>query len=156
MLAKRVIACLDVHHGRTVKGTRFVDLRDAGDPAELALKHAAGGADEIVLLDISATTEDRPTLLASVSRTARQLFIPFCVGGGIRSLNDAARVLESGADKISVNSAAVHRPELIAEVAGRFGSQAVVVAIDAMRSGERANVMTSGGKHWSASTTRWS
>lgn len=148
MLAKRVIACLDVHQSRTVKGTQFVDLRDAGDPAELALKHAAGGADEIVLLDISATVESRPTLLQAVSRTARQLFIPFCVGGGIRSLDEAARVLENGADKISINSAAVRRPELIAEIACRFGSQAVVVAIDAMRNGSgiETEVMVSGGK----------
>jgi len=148
VLAKRVIACLDVHQGRTVKGTQFVDLRDAGDPAELALKHAAGGADEIVLLDISATVESRPTLLQTVNRTAQQLFIPFCVGGGIRSLDDAARVLENGADKISINSAAVKTPALIEEIAGRFGSQAVVVAIDAMRNGSTAEVevMTSGGK----------
>ena len=146
MLAKRVIACLDVHQGRTVKGTQFVDLRDAGDPAELALQHAAGGADEIVLLDISATNESRPTLLDSVKRTARQLFIPFCVGGGIRSLDDAARVLESGADKISINSAAVQRPQLIAEIAGRFGSQAVVVAIDARRANGGFEVFIAGGR----------
>ena len=149
MLAKRVIACLDVHQGRTVKGTQFVDLRDAGDPAELALMHAAGGADEIVLLDISATIESRSTLLQTVSRTARQLFIPFCVGGGIRTLDDAARALENGADKVSINSAAVQRPELIAEIAGRFGSQAVVVAIDAMRNGNGVDVMVNGGKRQS-------
>jgi cyclase len=148
-LAKRVIACLDVHQGRTVKGTQFVDLRDAGDPAELALMHAAGGADEIVLLDISATIESRSTLLQTVSRTARQLFIPFCVGGGIRTLDDAARALENGADKVSINSAAVQRPELIAEIAGRFGSQAVVVAIDAMRNGNGVDVMVNGGKRQS-------
>jgi cyclase len=152
MLAKRIIACLDVHQGRTVKGTQFIDLRDAGDPAELAIKHAAGGADEIVLLDISATVESRPTLLQTVSRTAEQLFIPFCVGGGIRNLDDAARVLEHGADKVSINSSAVARPELITEIAARFGSQAVVVAIDARRSGKATNVVVNGGRKESGRT----
>jgi cyclase len=146
MLAKRIIACLDVHDGRTVKGTQFVELRDAGDPAELARKHAAGGADEIVLPDISATVESRSTLLKTVSRTAKELFIPFCVGGGIGNLDDAARVLEHGADKVSINSAAVERPQLISEIAARFGSQAVVVAIDAMRGTIDAKVMVNGGR----------
>ncbi len=132
-LARRVIACLDVHAGCTVKGVQFVNLREAGDPAELAWRHAASGADEIVLLDISATHEERSTLLTTVRRTAERLFVPFCVGGGIRTLDDAARVLECGADKVSLNSAAVQRPALITEIANRFGSQAVVLAIDAQR-----------------------
>lgn len=133
MLTKRIIACLDVKHGRVVKGVSFVNLRDAGDPAELARRHAESGADEIVLLDISATREGRSTLLDVVRRTARELFIPFTVGGGIRSLDEAAAVMEAGADKIAVNSAAVFQPELITKIAARFGSQAVVVAVDAKR-----------------------
>ncbi|PYX27011.1 MAG: imidazole glycerol phosphate synthase subunit HisF [Acidobacteria bacterium] len=134
MLTKRIIACLDVDGGRVVKGVQFTNLRDAGDPAELAKAHAASGADEIVLLDISATHERRTTLLDTVCRTARQLFIPFTVGGGIRTLEDAAAVFSAGADKVSINSAALADPELITHIAERFGSQAVVVAIDAKRS----------------------
>ena len=134
MLTKRIIACLDVNGGRVVKGIQFTDLRDAGDPAELARAHAASGADEIVLLDISATHEKRATLLDTVQRTARQLFIPFTVGGGIRTLEDAAAVFAAGADKISLNSAALADRSLIRRIAERFGSQAVVVAIDAKRS----------------------
>jgi cyclase len=130
-LAKRIIACLDVNAGRVVKGIQFEQLRDAGDPAELAGAHSAGGADEIVLLDITATAESRNTLLDTVRRTARQLFIPFTVGGGIRSLDDAGAVLDCGADKVAMNSAAVADPRLIMQVAERYGSQAVVVAIDA-------------------------
>jgi cyclase len=133
MLTKRIIACLDVTHGRVVKGVQFVDLIDAGDPAELAHRHAASGADEIVLLDITATNEARPILLDAVRRAARELFVPFAVGGGVRSLSDAATLFEAGADKITLNSAAVARPELITEIAERFGSQAVVLAIDARR-----------------------
>jgi imidazole glycerol-phosphate synthase subunit HisF len=133
MLTKRIIACLDVDGGRVVKGVRFENLRDAGDPAELARAHAASGADEIVLLDISASHERRATLLETVRRAAAQLFIPFTVGGGIRSLDDASAVFSAGADKISINSAALANPALIAEIAARFGSQAVVVAIDAKR-----------------------
>jgi cyclase len=133
MLTKRIIACLDVDGGRVVKGVQFADLRDAGDPAELAKAHSASGADEIVLLDISATHEKRATLLDTVRRTARELFIPFTVGGGIRTLEDAAAVFAAGADKISVNSAALADPTLIGRIAERFGSQAVVVAIDAKR-----------------------
>jgi cyclase len=132
-LSKRIIACLDVKDGRVVKGIQFQNLRDAGDPAELAHAHAQGGADEIVLLDITATAEGRPTLIETVRRTASQLFIPFTVGGGIRTLEDAARIFDAGADKISINSAAVANPSLIEEIASRFGSQAVVVAIDARR-----------------------
>lgn len=146
MLTKRIIACLDVNAGRVVKGVQFTDLRDAGDPAELAKAHAASGADEIVLLDISATHENRATLLDTVSRTARQLFIPFTVGGGIRTLDDAAAVFAAGADKISLNSAALADPSLITRIAERFGSQAVVVAIDAKRSGNLWGAFTHGGR----------
>src|SRR5579864_1944740 len=133
MLTKRIIACLDVDGGRVVKGVQFENLRDAGDPAELAKAHSASGADEIVLLDISAAHEGRPTLLDTVRRAAKQLFIPFTVGGGIRTLEDAAAVFSAGADKISVNSAALADSTLITRIAKRFGSQAVVVAIDAKR-----------------------
>jgi len=133
MLTKRIIACLDVNAGRVVKGVQFSDLRDAGDPAALALTHGRAGADEVVLLDISATYEQRSTLLDVVRRTARQLFIPFTVGGGIRSLHDAAAVFDAGADKVAVNSAALADPTLIGRIAHRYGSQAVIVAIDALR-----------------------
>jgi imidazole glycerol-phosphate synthase subunit HisF len=130
MLTKRIIACLDVTAGRVVKGVRFVDLLDAGDPAELAHRHAAAGADEIVLLDITATHEGRKTLVDTVARTAREIFVPFTVGGGVRTAEDAAALFDAGADKISVNSAAVADPSLIGAVGRSFGSQAVVVAID--------------------------
>lgn len=133
MLTKRIIACLDVDGGRVVKGVRFENLRDAGDPAELARTHSQSGADEIVLLDISAAHQRRTTLLETVQRTAKQLFIPFTVGGGIRTLDEAAAVFSAGADKISINSAALADPALITCIAERFGSQAVVVAIDAKR-----------------------
>jgi imidazole glycerol-phosphate synthase subunit HisF len=131
MLTKRIIACLDVDGGRVVKGVQFENLRDAGDPAELAKRHSESGADEIVLLDISAAHERRATLLDTVRLTAAQLFIPFTVGGGIRTAEDAAAVFAAGADKISINSAALADPTLITRIADRFGSQAVVVAIDA-------------------------
>jgi imidazole glycerol-phosphate synthase subunit HisF len=134
MLTKRIIACLDCDAGRVVKGVRFVNIRDAGDPAELAALHAANGADEIVLLDITATHERRKTLVETVRRTARQLFVPFTVGGGIRSLDDASAIFDAGADKITINSAAVADPSLITCIAERFGSQAVIIAIDARRS----------------------
>jgi cyclase len=134
MLTKRIIACLDVDSGRVVKGTQFLNLRDAGDPAELARAHAESGADEVVLLDISATHEGRGTLIDTVKRAARELFIPFTVGGGIRNLEDAEAIFDAGADKVSINSAAVKDPELIGRIASRFGSQAVVVAIDARSS----------------------
>jgi len=133
VLTKRIIACLDVDDGRVVKGVQFVNLRDAGDPADCAAAHARDGADEIVLLDITATSDKRNTMLDVVSRTARRLFIPFTVGGGIRELADAEAVFEAGADKIAINSAAVKDPSLIGRIAARFGSQAVVVAIDARR-----------------------
>jgi cyclase len=133
MLTKRIIACLDVRGGRVVKGVQFVDIVDAGDPAELAHRHAAAGADEIVLLDITATHEGRGTLLDTVKRTAAALFVPFTVGGGIRSAEDAAAVFDAGADKVSINSSALARPDLIGEIGGSFGAQAVIVAIDARR-----------------------
>jgi imidazole glycerol-phosphate synthase subunit HisF len=148
MLTKRIIACLDVDAGRVVKGTQFVNLRDAGDPAELARAHAESGADEIVLLDISATHEQRGTLVETVRRAARELFIPFTVGGGIRTLEDAEAIFDAGADKISVNSAALRDAGLIERIAARFGSQAVVVAIDA-RSGTNGglyDVFVGGGR----------
>jgi imidazole glycerol-phosphate synthase subunit HisF len=131
MLTKRIIACLDVDNGRVVKGVRFGNLRDAGDPAELAKADSESGADEIVLLDISAASQQRATLLETVGRAASQLFIPYTVGGGIRTLEDASAVFSAGADKISINSAALADPTLITRIADRFGSQAVVVAIDA-------------------------
>ena len=152
MLTKRIIACLDVRSGRVVKGVQFVDIVDAGDPAELAQRHAAAGADEIVLLDITATHEGRGTLLETVRRTAAQLFVPFTVGGGIRSAADAASVFDAGADKVSINSAALARPELIGEIGASFGAQAVIVAIDARRAAGAADpvgeaeVYSSGGR----------
>jgi imidazole glycerol-phosphate synthase subunit HisF len=149
MLTKRIIACLDVTGGRVVKGIQFQQLRDAGDPAELAAAHSQAGADELVLLDISATHEKRATLADTVRRTARQLFIPFTVGGGIRSLDDAIAVFTAGADKISINSAALADPSLITRIAERYGSQAVIVAIDAKRTnGEmRFEAYTGGGRN---------
>ncbi len=132
-LTKRIIACLDVTGGRVVKGVQFQQLRDAGDPAELAAAHSAAGADEVVLLDISASHERRATLVSTVRRTAKQLFIPFTVGGGIRSLDDAMVVFDAGADKVSINSAALADPSLITRIGKRYGSQAVIVAIDAKR-----------------------
>ncbi len=130
---KRVIPCLDVAGGRVVKGTNFLDLRDAGDPVELAERYDAAGADELVFLDIGATHEGRDTIVDLARRTADNVFIPFTIGGGIRSVADAQAVLDAGADKVSVNSAAVRRPELIGELADRFGSQCVVLAVDAKR-----------------------
>ena len=149
MLTKRIIACLDVRNGRVVKGVQFVDIVDAGDPAELAYRHAEAGADEIVLLDITATHEGRGTLLETVKRAAARLFVPFTVGGGIRSAEDAASVFNAGADKVSVNSSAIARPALIGEIGGSFGAQAVIVAIDARRGSngvEDAEVFVSGGR----------
>ncbi len=145
MLSKRIIACLDVSGGRVVKGTKFVALRDAGDPAELARFHAEGGADEVVFLDISATRENRTTLLDAVRKTATQIFVPFTVGGGVRSFEEAAALFDCGADKMTINSAAVSNPKLISAIASRFGSQAVVIAIDAKRSGSSYGVWVKGG-----------
>jgi imidazole glycerol-phosphate synthase subunit HisF len=133
VLTRRIIACLDVRDGRVVKGVQFVDLVDAGDPAALAARHAQEGADEIVLLDITATHEGRGTLLETVRRTALSLFVPFTVGGGIRSADEAAAVFDAGADKISINSAALANPDLIGQIGSSFGAQAVIVAIDARR-----------------------
>jgi imidazole glycerol-phosphate synthase subunit HisF len=148
MLTRRVIVCLDVNAGRVVKGVQFTKLRDAGDPAELAAAHAAAGADEIVLLDITATHEKRATLLETVRRTARELMVPFTVGGGIRSVDDASAVFDAGADKVAVNSAALSDPTLITQIAAKFGSQAAVVAIDARASADRSHfeVIKTGGR----------
>lgn len=146
MLTKRIIACLDVDAGRVVKGKQFLDLRDAGDPAELAAAHSSAGADEVVLLDITATHQKRATLIDTVRRTARELFIPFTVGGGVRTLQDAGSMFDAGADKISINSAAIADPSLITCIAQRFGSQAVIVAIDAKRQGDRFEAYVSGGR----------
>jgi cyclase len=148
MLTKRIIACLDVTAGRVVKGIKFLNLRDAGDPAELAASHSANGADEVVLLDISATHENRETLVDTVRRTAKELFIPFTVGGGIRTLQNAGEIFDAGADKVSINSAAIADPTLITQIANRFGSQAAIVAIDAKRTNEsgKFEVYTHGGR----------
>ena len=135
MVLKRVIPCLDVDNGRVVKGTNFVDIRDAGDPVELAERYDAEGADELVFLDITASHESRDTIVELARRTADNVFIPFTIGGGIRSVEDAQAVLDAGADKVSVNSAALERPELLSELADVFGSQCVVIAIDAKRRG---------------------
>ena len=146
MLAKRIIACLDVANGRVVKGVNFLDLRDAGDPVELAARYDAQGVDELVFLDVAETVENRSTLVDLVSRTARNVFIPLTVGGGISSVDEARAVIRAGADKISINSAAVWRPELVHELSNEFGSQAVVLAIDARRDGEMWRVYTKGGR----------
>jgi len=138
----RVIPCLDVDAGRVVKGVNFVGLRDAGDPVELAARYDAEGADELVFLDITASSDDRDTIVDVVRRTAEQVFIPFTIGGGVRSVDDARRLLRAGADKVSVNTAALQRPALITELADEFGSQCVVVAIDA----RQRQVFTHGGR----------
>ncbi len=137
MLTRRIIPCLDVRDGRVVKGVAFVDLRDAGDPVELACRYDAAGADELVFLDITATSDKRDTVVELARRTADDVFIPFTIGGGIRSVEDAQAVLDAGADKISINSAALARPELIDELAAVFGAQCVVLAIDAKARQER-------------------
>jgi cyclase len=146
MLCRRVIPCLDVADGRVVKGTRFVDLVDAGDPPELAERYAREGADELVFLDITAAPERRSTLLDIVERTARRAFIPLTVGGGVRSVTEMRDVLRAGADKVSLNTAAVADPTLVRRCATRFGSQAVVVAIDAARTGDGWEVVVKGGR----------
>ena len=147
MLAKRIIPCLDVTAGRVVKGVNFVNLRDAGDPVELAEVYNRDGADELVFLDITASSDRRDTMVDVVERTARKVFIPLTVGGGIRAVPDARKLLVVGADKVSVNTAAVERPELITELSQEFGSQAVVLAIDARRgSPGKWNVFTYGGR----------
>jgi cyclase len=143
---KRVIPCLDVDAGRVVKGIGFVDLRDAGDPVELAARYDAEGADELVFLDITATSDRRETVIELARHAAEQVFIPFTVGGGIRSVADAQGVLDAGADKVSVNSAALERPELIDELAETFGSQCVVLAVDAKRQGTGWEAYLAGGR----------
>lgn len=148
MRTARVIPCLDVDAGRVVKGVSFVNIRDAGDPVELAARYDREGADELVLLDITASSDGRDTMIDVVERTAEQVFIPFTVGGGIRSVDDARAMLRAGADKVSVNTAAVQNPELIGELAGEFGSQCVVVAVDAKACSDRAGweVFLHGGR----------
>jgi cyclase len=142
----RVIPCLDVRDGRVVKGVNFVDLRDAGDPVEQARAYDAAGADELCFLDISASHEGRGTLLDVVNRTAAVCFMPLTVGGGVRSAEDARELLLAGADKVAVNSAAVERPEVVADIASRFGSQCVVASVDARRNGEGWEIFTHGGR----------
>jgi imidazole glycerol-phosphate synthase subunit HisF len=148
VLAKRIIPCLDVKDGRVVKGVRFVNLRDAGDPVEAALAYDAQGADELVFLDITASHENRDTMLDVVRRTAEGIYMPLTVGGGIRSVDDVRRLLRAGADKVSLNTAALARPEVIREAAERFGSQCIVVAIDARRRADAPGweVYTHGGR----------
>jgi cyclase len=149
--ARRLIACLDVRDGRVVKGVMFAGLRDAGDPASLAARYDAEGIDEIVLLDVTATVEGRLALERTVSAVASRIFIPLAVGGGIRTVGDAARVVDAGADKVGINTAAIGDPALISRIAERFGSQAVVVAIDARREGDRFAVCSHAGR----TPTRW-
>jgi imidazole glycerol-phosphate synthase subunit HisF len=148
MLLKRVIPCLDVDKGRVVKGTNFVNIRDAGDPVELAIRYQDEGADEIIFLDITASHEKRETIVELARRTADDVFIPFTIGGGVRSVEDAQAVLDAGADKVSVNSAAVQRPELIGELAEVFGAQCVVLAVDARKREEAPGweVFVNGGR----------
>jgi cyclase len=146
VLTRRVIVCLDVRGGRVVKGVRFVALRDVGDPVELAAAYEREGADEIVFLDITASAEDRGTLLDTARRTAERLFVPLTIGGGVRDVEDVARVLRAGADKVSLNSAAVARPRTLSEAADRFGSQCVVASIDAKLDGSAWRVFTHGGR----------
>jgi imidazole glycerol-phosphate synthase subunit HisF len=147
MLAKRIIPCLDVKAGRVVKGVQFVELKDAGDPVEAARAYDADGADELCFLDITASHEERKILLDVVSRTAEQVFMPLTVGGGVRTLDDIRILLKAGADKVSINTAAVQRPEFVKEAAQRFGTQCIVVAIDAKRAGDVWRVFTHGGRN---------
>jgi cyclase len=146
MLTRRVVVCLDVKGGRVVKGTQFVNLRDVGDPVELATRYEREGADEIVFLDISASAEERGTLLDVARRTAERLFVPLTIGGGVRSADDVGRALRAGADKVSINSAAVTRPDVLTESADRFGSQCVVISIDAKRDDDGWRVYVKGGR----------
>jgi cyclase len=150
-LAKRIIPCLDVENGRVVKGVNFVDIRDAGDPVEIAIRYNEQGADEITFLDITASHEDRDTTVHTVEKIAEEVFIPLTVGGGIRTLQDIRTMLNAGADKVSINTAAIHNPELVRESAQRFGSQCIVVAIDAKRVDDvdgqpRWEIFTHGGR----------
>jgi cyclase len=147
MLTKRIIPCLDVNAGRVVKGTKFLDLRDAGDPVEVARLYDAEGADELCFLDITASHENRGIILDVVARTAEQVFMPLTVGGGINAKDDIRALLKAGADKVSINTGAVHRPEFVREAAEVFGSQCIVVAIDAKRVGDHWEVFTHGGRN---------
>lgn len=146
MQVTRIIPCLDVDGGRVVKGVKFLDLFDAGDPVELGAHYGEAGADELCFLDITASSDERATLIDVVERTADVLFIPLTVGGGVRKLEDARTLLRAGAEKVGINSAAVARPELVAEISGEFGAQCVVVAIDARRDGDHYEVITHGGR----------
>lgn len=146
MLTKRIIPCLDVTDGRVVKGINFIDLQDVGDPVEIARAYNEQGADELVFLDITATSDDRETMIEVVERTASEVFIPLTVGGGIRTVSDMKKMLQAGADKISLNSAAIKQPELIREGAEKFGSQCIVIAIDAKRTGDSWHVFVKGGR----------
>src|SRR5918995_1745139 len=147
MLAKRIIPCLDVNDGRVVKGVKFLELRDAGDPVEIARHYDKEGADELCFLDITASHQQRRIILDVVARTAEQVFMPLTVGGGINSLEDIRNLLHAGADKVSINTGAVNRPEFVGEAAGVFGSQCIVVAIDAKRVTDRWEVFTHGGRN---------
>ncbi len=146
MLKKRIIPCLDIKNGRTVKGINFIDIRDAGDPVELAARYSNEGADELVFLDITATVEGRKTLVELVRKVAAEISIPFTVGGGISSVEDASQLINAGADKISINSAAIRKPEIISDIASRFGSQCVVVAIDTNFLNNKWRVYLDGGR----------
>ena len=145
-LAKRIIPCLDVDRGRVVKGVNFVGLRDAGDPVEIARRYNEQGADELTFLDITASSDERDLILPIIESVAAQVFIPLTVGGGVRRVEDVRRLLNAGADKVSINTAAVQNPQLVAHAAGRYGSQCIVVAIDAKRAGPRWEVFTHGGR----------
>ncbi|MBI1884444.1 MAG: imidazole glycerol phosphate synthase subunit HisF [Chlamydiae bacterium] len=147
MLAKRIIPCLDVDKGRVVKGVKFLGLKDAGDPVEVARRYDQEGADELIFLDITASSENRGLILGIIERTAEQVFMPLTVGGGIQNLEDIRSLLKAGADKISINTSAVKRPELIKEASDRFGSQCIVVAIDAQKKGDGWEVYTHGGRN---------
>jgi cyclase len=154
MLAKRIIPCLDIRDGRVVKGVAFKNLRDAGDPIERARAYMANGADELCFLDVTASIDKHPLLIDLIRKLSKVLFIPFTVGGGVRSVDDAKALLRAGADKVGVNTAAVLRPSLIAELAGRFGSQCVVLSIDALGQGDDARVTTHGGGEVTDRTVR--
>jgi cyclase len=145
-LAKRIIPCLDVDRGRVVKGVKFVGLRDAGDPVEIAKRYNEQGADELTFLDITASSDERDLILPVVESVAAQVFIPLTVGGGVRRVEDVRRLLNAGADKVAINTAAVQNPQLVADASGRYGAQCIVVAIDAKRSGARWEVFTHGGR----------
>lgn len=145
-LSKRIIPCLDVDNGRVVKGVNFVGIRDAGDPVEIARRYNLQGADEITFLDITASSDDRDTMVEMVEQVASEVFIPLTVGGGIRKVEDVRTILNAGADKVGINTAAVFRPEFVAEAADKFGSQCIVVAIDAKRSGDSWEIFTHGGR----------